>query len=458
MPAQQSRAPVWPAILLAVLLFCIYNLNFRHGSGIDTIPTTALPASIIADGNFNLERSRGLLSTNTRALEACLVYFGCIQERNGHLVSSYPLGAAIMAVPVFAIAKYAGYLKQWHNYRVAGKIAASSMVALSALFVFLTLSLSIETKAAWIIALFFGLGTSAWSISSQDLWQHGPGTLCLAIATYSLCLFERRPSHRTVFLAGFFLGFAVCCRMTNAIPAAALTLFVLIHHRKYLPSYIAPLAVFAAFIAYYNLTTYGDIRGGYNAIFHSKIHGWRNLEPSDLFTHPLWKGFANVLVSPSRGLLIYSPFLVPAFLASIYLAFRPKSALQRYLILWVILTCIVLAKNLAWWGGASFGPRYFSETCVALTLLAGAAWPYIKRHRILQVTFLASGVLSIVIHGIGAFFAPCGWELTPVPNDLKLERHWDWRDTEIMRCGNSGLTKGFKPPEILLFKNGDEDI
>lgn len=458
MPIQQSRVPVWPALVLAVLLFCIYNLNFRHGSTIDTIPTTALPASIIADGNFNLDRSRGLLSTNTRALEGCLVYFGCIQERHEHLVSAYPLGAAIMAVPVFAVAKYTGYLKQWHNYRVVGKIAASSMVALSALFVFLTLSLSIETKAAWIIALFFGLGTSAWSISSQELWQHGPGTLCLAIATYSLCLFERRPSHRTVFLAGFFLGFAVCCRLTNAIPAAALTLFVLIHHRKYLLSYIAPLALFAAFIAYYNLTTYGDLSGGYSALFYAPINGWRHVKPSDLFTHPLWRGFANIFVSPSRGLFIYSSFLVPAFFAAIYLTFRPKAALHRYLILWFVLTSILLAKNLSWWGGSTYGPRYFSETCVALTLLTGAAWPFVKRHRALLVVFIVSGIVSIVIHGIGAFFAPCGWELTPVPNDLKLQRHWEWRDTEIMRCANSGLTNGFKPFEILLFKNGDEDL
>jgi len=456
-PVQQTRVPVWPALVLAVLLFCIYNLNFRHGEGVDTVATTALPASIIAEGTFNLDRSRELLSTNTNALDACLVYFGCIQERHGHLVSSYPVGAAIMAVPVFAVAKYAGYLKEWHHYRVAGKIAASSMVALSALFVFLTLSLSIETRAAWMIALFFGLGTSAWSISSQELWQHGPSALCLAIATYALCLLDRRPSHGTAFLAGFFLGFAVWCRLTNLIPAAALTLFILIHHRKYLLSCIAPLALISALIAYYNLTTFGNLSGGYDAIYQSKIHGWRNLNHSNVYSHPLWQGLADTLVSPSRGLLIYSPFLIPAFIASIYLALRPQSALHRYLILWVVLIGIVLAKNVFWWGGATFGPRYYGETCVALALLTGAAWPYIKRYRILQAAFLASGVLSIVIHGIGAFFAPCGWELTPVPNDLKLERHWDWRDTEIMRCAGAGMKTGFKPPEILLYRTGDKD-
>lgn len=453
MPVQQSRAPVWPALALAFVLFCIYNLNFRFGDSPDTISTTVLPASILAKGTFNLDISRSLLVNNDNALDICLKYFNSIQERNGHLVSAYPAGAAIMAVPVYAVAKYTGYLKQWYQYRLAGKIAASLMVALSAMFVFLALSMSIETRAAWMIALFFGLGTSAWSISSQALWQHGPGALCLAIATYALCLLEKHPSQRMAFLAGLFLGLAIWCRMINAFPVAALTLFVLIHRRQYLLSCIVPLATIFAVIVYYNLTTFGDVSGGYAAMFYSKVHGWRGLKPSQLFTHPLGQGLADILVSPSRGLLIYSPFVVFGLIASIYLAFNPKSLLDRYLILWFVLTSILLAKNVLWWGGATYGPRYYGETCVALTLLAGAAWPTIKRHKVLLMAFILSGMVSMVIHGIGAFFTPCGWELTPVPSDFKPERFWDWHDTEIMRCASSGIINGIKPPDILLLWN-----
>jgi len=458
MPSKSASKATWPALALALILLCIYNLNFRHGSTVDTISTTALPVSIIEEGNFDLDEFRTLLSTNTRALDVALIYFGGIQERDGHLVSSYPLGAAVLAAPFFAIAKQAGYLQQWHQYRVTGKVAASFMVALSAAFIYLTLLLFIENRAAWLIALLFGLGTSAWSISSQELWQHGPGTLCLAIAVYALALLEQKPSHRLGFIAGLFLGLAVYCRLLNAIPTAALSLFMLFHQRKYLAAYVAPLAAMAVVIAHYNLTTYGSLGGGYDAIYLSKVHAWRHLDSSSAYTNPLLKGLADVLISPSRGLLIYSPFLIVGFVAAPVLALRPHFALQRYLALWVALMCIVLAKNTLWWGGASFGPRYFSETCVALALLTGAAWPYLQRHRALLGLFLVSGIFSVFVHGTGAFFAPCGWESVPSLTDIKTERFWDWHDTEITRCMNYGLQNGFKPAEILLFKDGDQDL
>ncbi|HQW19300.1 MAG TPA: hypothetical protein PLI90_01370 [Rhodocyclaceae bacterium] len=360
-----------------------------------------------------------------------------------------------MAVPVYAIAKYSGHLKQWYQYRLSGKIAASLMVALSAVFIFLALSLTIETRAAWMIALFYGLGTSAWSVSSQALWQHGPSALCLAIATYALYRQECRPSNLLAAVAGLFLGMAVFCRMTNFIPAGALTLFMLFHQRKYLPAYLLPLLCMAGIIAYYNLSTFGDLKGGAGVLLASKVHGWRQVPPalSIFFSHPVGQGLADVLLSPSRGLLIYSPFVVFGVISSIYMVFNPKSALDRYLILWFVLASILLAKNLLWWGGATYGPRYYGETCVALTMLTGTAWPTIKRHKILLATFILSGAVSMVIHGIGAFFAPCGWELTPVPNDYKPERHWDWHDTEIMRCASSGIMNGIKPPDILLLWN-----
>mgnify|MGYP006314340299 FL=1 len=452
MPVQQPRAPVWAALALALLLFCFYNLNFRFGDSPDTIPATVLPASILAEGTFNLDISRSLLANNNNALDICLVFFKSIQERNGHLVSSYPPGAGIMAVPVYAIAKYSGHLKQWYQYRLTGKIAASLMVALSALFIFLALSLSIETKAAWIIALFYGLGTSAWSISSQALWQHGPGALCLAIAAYALYRMERQPSNLLAAVAGLFLGMAVFCRMPNFIPVGALTLFMLFHQRKYLLAYLLPLLCMAGIIAYYNLSTFGDLKGGVGVLLASQVHGWRHIPPvpSAFFSHPVGQGLADVLLSPSRGLFIYSPYVLPAFVGAFHFALHPTSLLHRYLLLWVLAMSVFIASTILWWGGATFGPRYFSETCVALTLLTGAVWPTIKRHKTLLMAFILSGMVSMVIHGIGAFFAPCGWELTPVPSDNKPERFWDWHDTEIMRCAGSGFKNGIKPPDILL--------
>lgn len=458
MSISKTAQPYWAAGLLLLILFCLYNLNFRHGSGVDTVSTTVLPVSIIREGNFDLDEFRALLSTNTNALDASLIYFGGIQERDGHLVTSYPLGAAILAVPFFWIADQMNYLHEWHHYRVVGKIAASFMVALSAVFVFLTLRLSLSRNAAWFIALLFGLGTSAWPISSQELWQHGPGTLCLSVSVYALVRLAAAPTQRLAFSAGLFLGLAVLCRLLNVIPVAALSGFILIHHRKYAVAFFAPLVAIAIPLALYNVTTYGHLSGGYDAIYQSKWHAWRGLNSTNTYSHPLLRGLADMLVSPSRGLFIYSPFLVPAYVAALFFLIRPQLPLQRYLALWVILMSIVLAKNVLWWGGASFGPRYLSETCVALAILTGGLWPLLARRKLFCITFVTSGLIAISINGIGAFFAPCGWADEPTSIDNYPERLWSWRDPEIIRCAKFGVYNGPKSPEILRYRSGDVDF
>lgn len=463
MTEHSNHPAAWQAIALLMLLFCAYNLNFIHGNTTDNIPSTALPASIIGEGDFDLDELRPLLSDNTQALDLALNVVGALQQREGHLVSSYPLGAAVLATPFFAIAHHVGYLREWHHYRVTAKIAASFMVALSAVFVLLALRASLPATAApattaWLLALCYGLGTSAWSISSQELWQHGPGNLCLAAAVCALVYFEKKPSQLLAFGAGLALGLAVYCRLLNAIPTAALTLFIVLHHRRYLASYLAPLVVMAVVIVEYNLRTYGNVSGGYDAIYQSPIHGWRNLTSATGYTHPLLQGLANILISPNRGLLVYSPFLILAFIMMPIVMIKPESPLQRYLVLWIVLMCIVLAKNTLWWGGSTFGPRYFSETCVALLLLLTTAWRFLQAHRLAMMLFAASAGLSIAIHGIGAFFAPCGWEKQPAITDLKPERFWDWRDLEVARCARYGLQHGFKAPEILRYQTGDQDL
>jgi MFS family permease len=444
------------ASLLAAILFCVYNLNFRHGTGVDSISTTVLPVSIIREGNLDLDEFRALLSTHTRALDLSLNEFGGIQEQHGHLVTSYPLGAAIMAVPFFWIADRMHYLREWHHYRVVGKIAASFMVALSASFVFLALRLTLPATVCWLIALFFGLGTSAWPVSSQELWQHGPGTLCLAASAYVLARFSGSPSQRFAFMAGLFLALAVLCRLLNVVPVIALSCFILFHHRNYAVAFFAPLVACALAIAYYNIATYGQLSGGYDAIYQSQWHAWRGLNSHNAYSNPLLQGLTDVLLSPGRGLFLYSPFLIPAYVASIYFLIRPPQPLLRYLALWVILMSLALAKNTLWWGGANFGPRYFSETCVALAMLTGACWPLLTRCRFCYPAFIASGLFSISINGIGAVFAPYG-----CTDPTAVDRHPDWlrswRHPEILRCVKLAVTLGPQPPEMLLYRSGDTD-
>jgi hypothetical protein len=69
--------------------------------------------------------------------------------------------------------------------------------------------------AALGVALAYGLGTSAWSIASQALWQHGPAQFWLALA---MLLLARNAS---AFGVGGALGMMVLCRPPDFFLALA---------------------------------------------------------------------------------------------------------------------------------------------------------------------------------------------------------------------------------------------
>ena len=364
-------------------------------------------------------------------------------------MSSYPIGAAVLAVPVFAVPVWMGWLQTWRAYRLTGKIAASLMVALSAGFLFLAGAAVSDRRSALVAAVAYGLATNAWTVASQALWQHGPGMLCLSLALLAAVRLERGAGAPAALAMGAALGLAFTCRSLNAIPGAALGLFVALRHRKQLLPFALPLAAAVTWQLGYNLSTFGEIRGGYDAIYQSDAHGWRGLDLDNVFSHPLGRGLAGILVSPSKGLLVFTPYMAFALAALVPVAAARLFPLGRYLALWIALILIALSRNRMWWGGASYGPRYLCEALTALTLVLAWSWPRIAARRWLRAAFAASLAVSVATQLVGAFFTPCGWHAKPVSVDREEWRLWDWGDPHVLRCLAVGLRLGPAPFEFL---------
>lgn len=445
-----TNVNIYTAVLLCLGLFILYNANLRHGSGVDTIPTTLIPASIINEKNFTLDEFRSLLENERNTLKAAHI-FGVVQTQNNSLVSSYPVGAAILATPFYYASQKAGKLKTWHHYRLTAKIAASMMTALSAAFLFLSLLNFTSYKSALLLTIFYGAGTCLWPTISQDLWQHGPGILCLSAALFLIFQLQYNESKLIGLLIGTLLATAVICRLLNVIPAVILSLYVMKQYRPIMVSLAIPAALLAIWLTYLNISTYGSLTGGYEAIYTSQWHGWRNLTTTGAYTTPFFYGLASILLSPSKGILVYSPYLIFGFAAVVIgLTFRIKQqTLSFALSVWILCLVALLAKNSLWWGGTAFGSRYLSGALLPLTLLIAIAWPLLTRTKLLLASFLALGFLSIFIQSIGAFYSPCGWAETPAYADHKPERHWDWQDSEIERCIKQGVESGPKAFDLL---------
>ena len=107
-----------------------------------------------------------------------------LRYHNGHYLSAYPPGPALLALPIYVIPVMAGMSPTSPWVPTLEKLAATLITALSVLFLFWTLKEVVTERRALMITSVYAFDTSSFSISSQALWQHGPSQFCLALSLY----------------------------------------------------------------------------------------------------------------------------------------------------------------------------------------------------------------------------------------------------------------------------------
>jgi hypothetical protein len=154
---------------------------------------------------------------------------------------------------------------------------------------------------------------------------------------------------------------------------------------------VAGAAVPLALAFAYNLAVGGNLAGGYGTA----------ASPSFL-AHPLWSGLAGLLVSPMRGLLVFSPFLLflPLGLAR---RLREPSTHRFALLLGAgVLAQLVLYAKADWRMGFAWGPRWQTDMLpILLWMLAPAV---LALRPLARAALVATMVASIAIQAIGAFW------------------------------------------------------
>jgi hypothetical protein len=138
------------------------------------------------------------------------------------------------------------------------------------------------------------------------------------------------------------------------------------------------------------------------------------------FDTPIQEGLAGVLVSPSRGLLIYSPIFLFSFVGMMMVWMDSKSILLKFLSLTPFLFVLFVAKWATWWGGDSYGPRLLADITPLLCLYLSPPLERAAQKTFLRYPFACLAALSIGFHAIGAFSCD-GW-----PGHR--EQLWSWVD------------------------------
>ncbi len=425
------------AVRLALFLGCmgVYLAPPAEFLGNDTVPSVLTATSLARSGDADLDELEPVIRGNRRDLP-----YWVVPTVDGHLVSRFGIGAPLVALPVFGPALLVkGAIDERAALLLGRLVAALCVSAATVLLHASARRIGATARVALAVAGLYALGTSALSLSSQALWQHGPAQLALTLGAYLLIRATAAPGtagapspRSTPWLlagAGASFSLVVLCRPPDAIFALAAGVAVLVRFRRR-TSNVAAFVVGALPLALALLSFNDRHFGSPFSIGQTHVVTGRDALPhASYWDTPFFTGLAGLLVSPSRGLFVYTP-------AFLLLLWRPRRTFEqlplavRALLVGAIALVLVMARYYGWYGGYCFGYRMIADATpvLALALVPGLA----SLSRRGWAAFGALAAASVVIHAAGALnYSPGDWDSHP-DLDAHADRLWSVRDGQLV--------------------------
>jgi hypothetical protein len=411
-----GRARPTAADVMLLGVFPLYLLYLGNGvllSAPDNLPNRYLPSLILKRGTLDLSdlppfRSREQWNYATLWIGA-------------RTLSSFPMGTAFLAVP-YTAAALAASGGATSDARVARweKHFAALLGAASAGLLFAALRRFGDGPAAAATAV-FALATPVVTYVSQGMWSASGEVFCIVAA---LALVVPRPdSGRATAAAGAVLGLATLCRATALIPVVAVGAALGWRGRGRVRPYWVAAAVALALVAGCLQLWYGHPLGG---------HGIINAR-SELYGRDLPAGALGLLLSPSRGALLFFPYLLLTPLAWRRSAGDPELRRWVGVALGVSIATWALAASYArWWGGWSIGPRLLTEASPFFALLTLPLW---RSWRELRPALRAAALASVALAGatqLRGAYAPDAFNWNAVVDvDANPRALWSLRNGQL---------------------------
>lgn len=387
----------------SVVLLCLtaYFATMRWHGG-DDIPNSLIPFGILRDSTLSLEPFRLKFETETLA--------DFTVTGTAPLLSIFSVVPAVLALPVYVVPALFGAPPNDFGLHNLSKVAGALLTALSVGLVYAACRRRAGERWSALCALWYGLGTWSWSVSSQALHSHGPTQLGAALGLWGLM--GGRP--RDAALAGFGFALAFASREDSLFFLGAAGLAALRMNPRSLWAFALGAAVPLGFNAAYWLSYTGVLKPPYLGVQGSMFGGLR------------WDAVLGLLVSPTRGLVFYCPAALFGLWALARRADRrwawPMLAATAALVLF-------LSFRTTWTGGQTFGPRYFAMAAVLWAVALADIEGDVAASPRLRAAFAACFALSVVIHAAGGFFPYPGtfmtqeaeaelwrWDLHPLAN------------------------------------------
>jgi len=408
--------------ILALILFS--RTSYRDCDSLGCLLTSQ---AIVSHGTIKLDAYRDML----KQYEA--VYTYRIMTKNDHLYYNYPLGTCIYSVPFVWLANLTGcdmssiIINNPVCDKRLQKVLSALIVTICFILVYGICRCFLTSFSSIILTFVFVLGSPLISTMGTALWNLDMEVMFILLCLLMIVYDDRKTFALNSYALSFFLFSAYLCRPTAAIFVVLVGLYVLLSKtRAAFIKLSASYLLFFMVLVLFSLHEYQSILPPY---YIQRLH-------SDKF----WIGLYGILLSPARGLLVYSPYLLLTFLGlCLFCKKLFRSRLMWLAILWLFFHLVMIAKHPMWWGGHSFGPRYLTDVfpaCILMTILvwSHASKTLIRRPRkVFMTIFLCFSLISMFINTYQGLYNPATGKWNNSPNIDEYPIYlFDWKYPQFM--------------------------
>jgi hypothetical protein len=352
-----------------------YRASTGHVQNCDSVYSLIVAEKLLNEGTVNLA---GCVPADSAARHAMQGYspgqdlpYQFIHHANPNrpgeppaIYYGYPLGSSILSLPFVKYAESRSGLslllpdgrpntafEDQLQLRIAANVCAGMIVLLYVMCRFFCSPL-----VSALIALGFAFGSPVWSTLARSLWSHTWMTALLSGAIVLILARKRNDgaTWRTDLGYGIALGtvlfWMLLTRAHGIFSAFAIGMYLLIHYRRTLLATVATGSLWSAGLVAVSLHAFGTV-------MPPSVYSAGTIDGQDVLNR-----FAWLMVSPSRGLLIYCPYVLAV--AGILIAFRKHLTDTSLLLpagIAIAANTLLLSCYNGWHMGSSFGPRYFCD-------------------------------------------------------------------------------------------------
>ncbi len=339
-------------------------------------------------------------------------------------------GISVLALPFYLIGAH-------FNVAQVGTFAVIPLFTILSLLFLYKISRKVFKLPVWsslIAPLIFGFSSTSWSYATT-LYQHQVTTFLIVSSFYAVYLYRQKYKNGWLLSSYVWLAFGVACSIDypNLLLMGPVVIYLLISQfsikkvrnslsfsfQKTLFTVIFFLAIVLV-NAWYNQTHFGSWKRVSGDLVNYKTILEQHLLTSKKGTAKLATiaknksdtvsffsednipfSFYTLTTSLDRGLLLYSPIFVIAFLG--ILAMLSDLSTETIILFGLIGIDVFLYSS--WgdpWGGWAFGPRYLIPAMAILSLFA-AKWVTLAKHNLIRriITFiLMTYSIAIALLGV----------------------------------------------------------